>query len=82
MAKDTKGNVIKAKRIGDLQKVKNLGAEKSAAALEYSHLRVQTPDGREVSLLFTDHEIQRAAQRARKNPEDLPATSWLRDAFD
>ena len=72
---------IKAKRIGDLQRVTNT-KRKFAAAEEYSHLRVQLPDGEEVHLLLTDNELKRALDRSKKNPEDLPKVSWIRDILD
>lgn len=72
---------IKAKRIGDLQEVVNTNPKFGAAA-EYNHLRVQLPDGKEIHLLLTDHELKRAIDRAEKNPEDLPKVSWLRDIID
>lgn len=81
MAKNIKGKAVKAKRIGDLQKVENQKKYPSAA-LEYNHIRVQLEDGREIHLLFTDKEVARADERAKKNPEDLPKTSWLRDILD
>jgi hypothetical protein len=72
---------LKAKRIGDLQKVLNKNPH-WAALTEYNHIRIQTPDGCEKSLLFTDAEIKKALARAEKNPEDLPTVSWLRDIID
>jgi hypothetical protein len=81
MAKDIKGKTVKAGRLADLQEVKNQGRA-GRAATKYNHVRVQLPDGREVSLLFTDSEVIRAHNRAKKNPEDLPTVSWLRNLFD
>jgi hypothetical protein len=81
MAKDLQGKEIKAGRIADLQVVKNQDKERNAS-YKYNHIRVQFPDGEEVSLLFTDHQIQEAYQRAKKNPEDLPKVGWLRDILD
>jgi hypothetical protein len=72
---------MKAKRLGDLQTVKNLKPH-HAANDKYNFIRVQLESGKEVSLLFTDHEIRKATERAKKNPEDLPKTSKLRDLFD
>jgi hypothetical protein len=69
------------KRMGDLVRVKNL-KKKPAAADKYNHIRVQFPDGCERKMLFTDHAIKVALERAEKNPEDLPDVSWLRDVFD
>lgn len=76
MAKPKQG-----RRIGDLVQVDNL-ERKPAAAAKYNCIRVQFPDGRERPLLLTDHEVRRALNRARKNPEDIPAVSWVRDLFD
>jgi hypothetical protein len=72
---------VTGKRIGDLQLVDNLG-KKPAAADRYNHIRIQFPDGSERHLLLTDHQVKVALDRARKNPEDLPEVSWLRDMFD
>jgi hypothetical protein len=72
---------VKAKRIGDVQKVANKG-RKFGAASEYNHLRVQFEDNTELHLLFTDSEIRRAIDRAKKNPEDLPKVGWLHDILD
>ena len=72
---------LKAKRIGDLQRVFNKNPH-WAACEKYNHIRVQLPDGQELSLLLTDKEVQRARERANKNPEDLPTVSWFRDILD
>ena len=81
MATGLKGNKIKAKRIADLQKVLNQAVHPAAAA-KYNHIRVQFEDGKEEHLLFTDSEIKKALERARKNPEDCPPLSVFRDIFD
>jgi hypothetical protein len=81
MAVGHKGNKIKAKRIADVQKVLNT-LKHPAAAEKYNHIRVQLEDGKEVHLLFTDAEMQKALDRAKKNPEDCPNVSLLRDIFD
>lgn len=70
-----------SKRIGDVKQVENKNPKPGAKA-EYSHIRVQMPDGVEIPLLFTDHEMKRAAERARKNPEDVPKVSRIRNFFD
>lgn len=70
-----------AKRIGDIQQVDNT-KKHFAANSKYNFIRVQLPSGKEVELLFTDKEIQRAIDRASKNPEDLPQTSKFRNLFD
>lgn len=55
--------------------------KKPAAADFYNHIKVTVEDGTVRHLLFTDNEVERAIQRASKNPEDLPSTSWFRDWF-
>ena len=81
MAQGLKGNKIKAKRIGDMQKVLNNLAHPAAAA-KYNHVRVQLEDGTEVHMLFTDSEVKKALDRAKKNPEDCPDVSVFRDILD
>ena len=71
----------KAKRIADLQQVENKNKH-HAANSKYNFIRVQFPNGAEKGMLFTDREIERALERADKNPEDLPETTWFRDLFD
>lgn len=68
-------------RIADIQPVENK-KKHFAANAKYNFVRVQFQDGKEVSLLFTDKEIENAKKRAEKNPEDLPKTSFLRNLFD
>ncbi len=70
-----------ANRLGDLSTVENTKKVFSANS-KYNYIRVQTEDGTEVSLLFTDAEVKRAKERAVKNPEDLPKVSKLRNLFD
>lgn len=69
------------KRLGDLNEVTNKNPH-PAAAKAYNHVRVQAEGGLELSLLFTDYEIQCARKRALKNPEDLPKVGWLRNLLD
>ena len=71
----------KGMRMGDVTTVENM-KKKPAAAAKYNHFRMQFPDGRERRMLFTDHAVQEALDRAEKNPEDLPSVSWIRDVFD
>lgn len=71
----------KAKRLGDLQSVANENKH-WAANSRYNFIRVQREGGVEIPLLFTDHEIIKAAERAAKNPEDLPKVSVIRNLFD
>ena len=72
---------VDAKRLGDVESVKNM-QRKFAAAARYNHVRVQFPSGEEKHLLFTDWQIKRGLERARKNPEDLPKVTWIRDMID
>ena len=72
---------LKAKRIGDLQKVINKNPHWSSLT-EYNHIRVQLPNGEEVSVLLTDKELKKGIDRANKNSDDLPKVSWVRDIFD
>jgi len=72
---------MRAKRIGDVQKVDNLRPH-PAANKTYNHLRAQLENGDEINLLFTDFELKRAYDRAKKNPEDCPKVSFLRNLFD
>ena len=67
-------------RMTDLQEVINKKKVPQAAS-KYNHIRVLIY-GRECNLLFTDKDIIVALDRANKNPEDLPKTSWLKDILD
>lgn len=81
----------KAGIAGDIQEVQNQD-QKPHAASAYFHLRgqltpavierfqslgVAIPNNGEVNLLFTEHDLLRALERAAKNPEDLPKVPWL-----
>jgi len=66
--------------IADLQIVVNK-QRMSLSARRYNHVRVNF-NGKKINLLFTDNEIKIARVRAKKNPEDLPEVSWLRDILD
>ena len=68
-------------RLGDIMTVENK-LKHFAANSTYNHIRAQFPNGEEKSLLFTDAEIKKALERAKKNPEDLPLVSWLRNLLD
>lgn len=81
MAKGIKGNVIKAKRIADVQSVLNQ-CKHPAAAEKYNHFRIQLEDGKEHHVMLTDKELLKGIERAKKNPEDCPKVSVLRDIFD
>ena len=80
-AKTKKGRPVKAGRIGDLIVVSNQGP-KSGANSHYNALRVQLPGGKETNLLLSDHQLKVAQSRAKSNPEDVPAVSFLRNLFD
>jgi hypothetical protein len=81
MAISMSGNKIKAKRIADVQKVFNQ-CKHPASAAEYNHFRIQLEDGTEVHVMLTDKELLRGVERAKKNPEDCPEVTILRDIFD
>ncbi|MFA5759878.1 MAG: hypothetical protein WC942_11060 [Clostridia bacterium] len=66
--------------LGDIQKVQNQDPH-FLADKEYNHIVVDI-NGNIKHLLFTDHEIKMADNRARKNPEDIPKISWIKDLFD
>jgi hypothetical protein len=68
-------------RISDLKTVGNKNPH-FAANTNYNYIRVQLEDETEVPLLFTDFELKRAKERADKNLEDIPKTSWIRNLFD
>jgi hypothetical protein len=80
-AKDKQGQTVKSGRLGDLKIVINQDRGSTASA-EYYAIRAQLPDGKETALLFTAKEIEKAAQRAAKNPEDVPSVPFLFDFFD
>jgi hypothetical protein len=55
----------------------------SNAAPEYVSVWVEDADGKnERCLLFTQHEIQVAEERAKKNQEDLTSKSLFTDFLD
>jgi hypothetical protein len=80
-AKNKEGRTVKSGRLGDLKIVINQDRKPTANA-EYYAIRAQHPDGCEIALLFTASEIERAAKRAEKNPEDVPTVPFLMDFFD
>lgn len=69
------------KRIGDVLVIENTNKITNADG-EYYYIRVQMPDGTELPLMFTDYEFNVAIERAKKNTEDIPEVSWLRDILD
>jgi hypothetical protein len=70
-----------ANRIGDITQVENK-RPKPAANRAYFFLRGQLKRNKEVSFLFTKAELQRAMDRAKKNPEDCIKPGWVQDLFD
>lgn len=78
MATSPHGKIVRIGRIGDLKVVTNQNPKLNAAK-NYTALRVQEESGREISLLFTENELQRARARAIKNPEDVPAANGIFD---
>ena len=57
--------------------------KKSAANRSYYSVWVEDADGsNERCLLFTEKELARAEDRAKKNPEDLPKKSFLASLID
>lgn len=58
--------------LGHLSRVENK-SRKFGADSSYVHVEVYLPEKDEVShLLLTEHEFQRALNRAAANPEDFP----------
>lgn len=72
--------MAKAKR-GKIIQVENKN-KKFGANSEYYALWVENSQGAEYCLLFTEHELNRAKERAAKNPEDIPAKGFFTDLFD
>jgi hypothetical protein len=81
MAKGIEGSKIKAKRIADVQTVLNT-CKRPAAAAKYNHFRIQLEDGKEYHVMLTDNELMKGLERAKKNPEDCPDVSLIRDILD
>ena len=71
-------------KAGRLIPVYNLGRRKfSRERRFYFSVWVEDADGgNERCLLFTDNELKRAEERAKRNPEDLPKKGWLEDLTD
>lgn len=72
--------LIEGNRIADLQAVENQD-KLPAACKKYNHVLVDIA-GSIQHLLFTDNDIKVALERADKNKEDIPETSWIRDILD
>jgi len=79
-------NLIDQARVkaGRLIRVWNSEKKKfSNAAAQYVSVWVEDADGKnEQCLLFTEKEIQRAVDRAKKNEEDLTNKGWVTDLLD
>lgn len=76
MAKDANGKKVKVGRLGDLKIVVNQDP-KPTANKSYYAIRLQLPDGKEISALFTESQVAQAVLRAKKNPEDVPEASSI-----
>lgn len=64
------------KRVAEITEVDNKNPHHKAL-LKYNHIRVQHENGEEISYLFSDNQIKKAEERAKKNPEDLPEKGWF-----
>ena len=71
MAKAKQGKIITV-----ANKNRKFGANE-----EYYAIWVDT-NGKEHCLLFTEYELNRAKDRAEKNPEDIPRKGFFTDLFD
>lgn len=73
MARVTKGRLIKVDNTD----------RKFGSALSYIAVQVEDEDGgNERCILFTEDEIQKAHDRAKKNPEDLTKKGFFTNLFD
>lgn len=75
------GIKVKSGRLGDVRVVMNKDRH-PAANSKYFALRAQFPNGEETAFLFTAKELERALDRAQKNPEDIPKVPFLLDLLD
>lgn len=80
MAISTTGRIVKVKKKGELVSVENR-KRNYTSAMKYNHIRIQFSDESERHLLFTDSQINRARDRANKNEEVLPKTTWIREIW-
>ena len=71
-------------KAGRLIRVWNSERKKfSNSAAKFVSVWVEDADGKnEQCLLFTEKEIQRAVDRAKKNEEDLTKKAWATDLLD
>jgi hypothetical protein len=57
--------------------------QKFGAAKKYIAIQVENEDGKgEKCLLFTEHQLKVAEERAKKNPEDLTKKGFITDLID
>lgn len=70
--------IVKGRLISVENKNRAFGSAKS-----YIAVQVEDSDGEnQRCILFTDAEIARAEERAKKNPEDLTKKGFFTDLFD
>lgn len=56
---------------------------KFGEALNYIAVQIEDADGtNERCILFTDSEIKKAEERAKRNPEDLTKKGFITNLFD
>ena len=55
---------------------------KFGANSEYYAIWIENAKKQEKCLLFTEHELNRARDRADKNPEDIPKKGFFADLVD
>ena len=72
MARIKQGNIIEVKN-----QDRKFGANEKYYAIWTQNSRKQ-----ERCLLFTEHQLLTASQRAQKNPEDIPKKRFLTNLFD
>lgn len=68
---------------GVFTRVSNMNKQ-AAADDYYIAFRARSPEGNEMSLMFTEEGMDRIRERVEDNPEDIEANkeSWLADLFD
>lgn len=66
---------------GNLLRVVNQGRKTSAKKL-YWFTYVKLPDGSEVPVMLTEHELNRIKARAANNQEDVPKKNFFVDFMD
>ena len=74
-----KGNAMK-RAVGETKSKTNAAKKPNEAGTYYPvYLRV---DGEVLGLMFTPHQLRVASARWKRNPEDQPSKSWLREVRD